>query len=176
MKTVRKKESSGTPFSDKQTLNPSPQYVDCTCESQSISSDLSSLITAHPCHLWPRPPHPTLPTPPSGGRSPMRKHARAHTCPQIHVHWPKLIRRVPDAQLAGCVAAPALDGAPGHERARMESSQADGGGGDAWACARVHVNQVPSAARSSYSRRALRALAHLDLICMCGYELAIVIG
>jgi hypothetical protein len=78
---------------------------------------------------------PTLPAPPFGNRFSTHKHAR--TCPQGHVHRPKLIRRAPDAQLAVAVAAPALDGAPGHERARVLSSQDDGGGGDAWACARA---------------------------------------
>ncbi len=45
--------------------------------------------------------------------------ARAPTCPQVHVHRPKLIRRAPDAQPAVDVEAPALDGAAGHERARV---------------------------------------------------------
>ena len=49
-----------------------------------------------------------------------------------HSHGAVLIRSAPDAQLPVAVVAPALDPASHLDRARVKSTQGDGGGGDAW--------------------------------------------
>ena len=48
-----------------------------------------------------------------------------------HIRRAVLIRRAPDAQLAVAVPAPALDPAARHYRARVDTPQGDGDGGDA---------------------------------------------
>ena len=49
-----------------------------------------------------------------------------------HIRRAALIRRVPDAQLAVAVVAPALDSTSRHDHARVAIIQGDGDGGDAW--------------------------------------------
>ncbi len=48
-----------------------------------------------------------------------------------HIRRTHRIRRAADAQLAVDVAAPALEPAPAHYRARVQETQGDGDGGDA---------------------------------------------
>ncbi len=51
---------------------------------------------------------------------------------KAHVLGAVLSARAPDAQLAIAVVAPALKGAPGHDRARVRFSQGDEVGKIAW--------------------------------------------
>jgi hypothetical protein len=51
-----------------------------------------------------------------------------HTCPEVHSRRAVLLVCAPDAQLAVCVVAPALDATAGYHRARVFIAQADGRG------------------------------------------------
>jgi hypothetical protein len=49
-----------------------------------------------------------------------------------HIRRTRRFNLAADAQLAVDVAAPALDPAPAHSRARVQETQGDGDGGDTW--------------------------------------------
>jgi hypothetical protein len=66
-----------------------------------------------------------------GGRDGGGKGGEDCPCSTCHIHRPVLIRRVPDAQLAAIVAAPALDFALGRDGARVAAPRCNGDGGDA---------------------------------------------
>ncbi len=67
-----------------------------------------------------------------GSRAIRGAHKYARTGSEAHIHRPGLLLRVPDAQLAVVVVAPALYAPPRHDHARMVTPQVDGGGRDAW--------------------------------------------
>jgi hypothetical protein len=54
------------------------------------------------------------------------------TWPEVYIHRAVLMGRAADAQLTHFVAAPTLDGASGHDRARVGIPQDDADGKDAW--------------------------------------------
>ncbi len=60
----------------------------------------------------------------------MRERERASVT--RHISRTRRIRPAADAQLPVAVAAPALDPASAHNCARVETSQGDGNGGEAW--------------------------------------------
>jgi hypothetical protein len=64
----------------------------------------------------------------------------AHTLSALgtcHICRPDLIRSIPDAQLTDTVGAPALDPAPGSDRARVAAPRGDSDGREACEGARM---------------------------------------